>query len=351
MKISFVLPEISEKPIGGFKLVYQYANFFVQKGHSVTIYHMLAPSTHGVPDNVRSFKRQLRWHNRHMSWFDLNSAVNIKVGIYKTNQIDAGDSVIATAVTTADFVAGLSKSCGKKYYFIQNFENWGGVTSEQVNKTFSLPMKKIVISSWLADKVHQVNSDSVEVIPNFINDKIFFQERVYNKRANVVSLLNHTQITKRTDFGLAVLRQVKEQIPDLKVKLFGVYDAPSDLPEWVSYIFRPSEKELRSEVYNASRLYLMPSVLEGWGLTGMEAMACGAVPVATKFGGMLDFMHEGSDAALVERDNQLEFVRTIVGLLQQPERAASLSAEATKITEHFSLEKSGTLFLSFISAL
>ena len=37
MKICFILPQILRKPVGGYKIVYEYANRLSDKGHKVDI--------------------------------------------------------------------------------------------------------------------------------------------------------------------------------------------------------------------------------------------------------------------------------------------------------------------------
>lgn len=37
MNICFVLPQVSRQPSGGYKIVFEYANRFIQKGHEVSI--------------------------------------------------------------------------------------------------------------------------------------------------------------------------------------------------------------------------------------------------------------------------------------------------------------------------
>lgn len=37
MKITFVVNSFSRQPTGGLKIIYQYANHFVERGHTVTI--------------------------------------------------------------------------------------------------------------------------------------------------------------------------------------------------------------------------------------------------------------------------------------------------------------------------
>ncbi|WP_054746421.1 glycosyltransferase [Amylolactobacillus amylophilus] len=125
--------------------------------------------------------------------------------------------------------------------------------------------------------------------------------------------------------------------------------APKEVPSWVTYYHQPSIDILRNNVYGSSKIYLMPSVLEGWGLTGMEAMACGAVPVASKYGGMLDFMADDINAVLVEKDNEQSFVKTIIDLLQDPTRLSRLSDNAVQITSNFSIETSANKFLKILA--
>ena len=39
MKISFLLPFSGHKPVGGFKVAYEYANGLARRGHEVTVFH------------------------------------------------------------------------------------------------------------------------------------------------------------------------------------------------------------------------------------------------------------------------------------------------------------------------
>ena len=46
-------------------------------------------------------------------------------------------------------------------------------------------------------------------------------------------------------------------------------------------------------------IYVLPSAYEGWGLTAVEAMACGAAVITTRNGGVEDFARDGDNALLV----------------------------------------------------
>lgn len=350
MKINFVLPELAQTPIGGYKLVYQYANWFVEHGHDVFVYHKLGDSNKPIPKLIRQIKRKIDFQKSSstISWFNVDSRIHIVPGVYKDSQIRNADVIVATAAPTAEFVLKIRQEAGEKFYFIQNFENWGKYTDEMVYDTYRYPMTKIVISAWLAEFVKGATGKYPYVVQNFISKTDFFVSNQTKNRDNIISLLNHPQVTKRTNFGIEVLKKVKLRVPDLKVELFGAYEVPKNLPDWINYSYQPSVAKLRNIIYGKSKIYLMPSVLEGWGLTGMEAMACGAVPVASNYGGMLDFMDE-NNAVLVEKDNCIQFENAIIDLLNDQQRWEKLSDCSKLINDNYSIKRSAKKMLSIFN--
>lgn len=66
------------------------------------------------------------------------------------------------------------------------------------------------------------------------------------------------------------------------------------------YVFRGYKDEFAYAVQLASDFYLMPSRFEPCGLTQMEAMAKGALPLATSTGGLVDTIDEGVDGFRTE---------------------------------------------------
>lgn len=63
------------------------------------------------------------------------------------------DAVIATSWPSAYRVNKLNKDKGKKFYFIQDFEIWDN--EEYVKETYKLPLNKIVISSWINQRMRE----------------------------------------------------------------------------------------------------------------------------------------------------------------------------------------------------
>lgn len=300
-RISFVLPGPSVYPIGGYKMVFEYANRLSDRGHHVNIIFNCSPGVRNHPQ-IPSIIKFLYcyigvWY--FPKWFILNKNVH-KVCAYKdliyTNIPDA-DFICATAISTVDSVMKVPKEKGKKIYFIQDFENWGSWTADAVKETYRLGMKNIVIAKWLEKIVQDSRADCV-LIPNGIDFDVFnIDIPIASRKGHTVSMLYHEQVHKGSVYGIAALKKLKERYPDLQATLFGVPKRPDDLPTWIHYIKSATQPQLR-QVYNQSKIYLCPSIKEGFGLTGAEAMSCGCAYVASDYGGVHEYATDGRNVLL-----------------------------------------------------
>lgn len=66
------------------------------------------------------------------------------------------------------------------------------------------------------------------------------------------------------------------------------------------FVFRGYKDEFAYSVQLAADFYMMPSYFEPCGLTQMEAMAKGSLPIATSTGGLVDTIHDGIDGFRTE---------------------------------------------------
>ncbi|OIM08171.1 glycosyltransferase family 4 protein [Oenococcus oeni] len=347
-RINFVLPASRDQPIGGYKIIYQYANQLTDNGFDVSISFTYKgyPSVH----NVLRQKLGLLKHRiiggtfpKRITWFHFDSRVKLFFNVISSRDFPNADFLIATSAPTSRIVRELPSSKGKKFYFIQNFETWwyeGDVN--QLNQTFNLGLHNIVISQELRSKVVAAGAPEPFYLPNFYDHKEFNLVNSIENRKNKVALLNHVQLTKRTSFGLDVLNRVKQDIPDLEVELFGAYKAPSNLPDYVHFTYKADVKILREKIYGTAKVYLLPSILEGWVLTGMEAMASGALVVSSRIGGIVDYAND-KNSILVEPDNKKAFVDAVEKALLDDNLRVGLSREALTDVNKYQISTSTRL--------
>jgi glycosyltransferase involved in cell wall biosynthesis len=94
---------------------------------------------------------------------------------------------------------------------------------------------------------------------------------------------------------------------------FGTRPLP-DRPEGVTFVLSPDQPTMAGGIYNASTVYLQPSLREGFGLCAVEAMACGCALVTTANGGSDDYAQDGETALVCgdEVDDMADAVRRLV---------------------------------------
>lgn len=301
MKINFVLPGPSVFPIGGYKMVFEYANRLSERGYQVNIIFNCSPGVKNHP-NIPAIIKFLYCHIGvwyFPRWFTLHKEVR-KICAYK-DLVDAdipdADFICATAISTVESVMKVGLNKGKKLYFIQDFESWGKWTPNAVTQTYHLGMKNIVIAKWLEKIVHDSGADCV-LIPNGIDFNVFFVDNPIELRQGyTVSMLYNKSEYKGAVYGIEALKKLRKKYPNLKATLFGIPKRPADLPEWIQYVRNATQTQLH-QIYNQSKIYLCPSLKEGFGLTGAEAMACGAAYVASDYGGVHEYATDGRNVLL-----------------------------------------------------
>jgi glycosyltransferase involved in cell wall biosynthesis len=81
-------------------------------------------------------------------------------------------------------------------------------------------------------------------------------------------------------------------------------------------------------LYNEAAVFVNPSLKEGWGLTSIEANACGAPVVAADSPGLRDSVRHGETGLLVPPLDPAAFAAAITSILGNPETAARLRTGA-----------------------
>lgn len=349
MKITFILPGVARKPVGGYKVVYQYADFFSSLGHEVSIYHVkFLPHDFAVSSKEQAIylTKQILFRNGFFKlWYKFQHQV--KLYYYENSekmQLPKSDVVIATSWDTANIVDALPNISGCKYYFIQHFENWDD--EKNVIKTWKLPLNKIVIATWLKDLAVEFGEDA-QLVKNFIDPNQFYIIDDWKKRGPVVSMLYSEYPIKGSQLGLEAIKRAHKVLPKLKAILFGTGPAP-DLPDYIKYIHNPTIKALREDIYGKSSVYLFPSQSEGWGLTANEAMACGNLLIGTDNGGIRDYGIP-NETALVSPVNDLETLTNnlLVGLNNKDLRIR-LTEAGIKVVKELTIKNSGVQFLEIL---
>jgi phosphatidylinositol alpha-mannosyltransferase len=80
----------------------------------------------------------------------------------------------------------------------------------------------------------------------------------------------------------------------------------------------------RPDVYGSADLYLCPTTKASFGITLLEAMACGTPLVVSDITGFRELVSGGTEAVLVDKDDADAWARTAVELIADPARRGAM---------------------------
>lgn len=353
MKITFVLPGYPA-PIGGFRVVYEYANHLVAREHEVTIVHARFLRNFDPPPNFYRWLRRktgnllTRISMPNLQWLPIDKRVRmLYVREPIARSVPNSDVVLATAWQTAEYVTDYSSSKGRKYYLVQDFPPYMG-SQERIEASWKLPFEKVTVSRWLYDKVVSVTGTNHLVnVPNGIAFRRFRKIEDINNRPKRISMMYSPGKYKGAKDGIHALEICKRRHPDLQMTVFGRVLRPRQIPSWIEYRFNIPEEEL-VHLYNQTRIFLCSSLAEGFALPPAEAMACGCAVVSTDCGGNRDYAEDGITALLSPPGVPQALAGNVIRLLEDDDLRVRLAKAGYERIQKFTWERSTDLLEQFL---
>lgn len=217
------------------------------------------------------------------------------------------------------------------------------VSSFVKEKLYALGIKKkVVVISHGVDTSHFIPSKEIsDGNNNRVRARLITVSRIHPK--------------KNIELVLKAVSKLKERI-DVKYDIIGpivdkaYYRSLSALIKYlriekeVSFLGPKSYQELPSH-YNSAGIYVMPSApignldIETFGISFLEAAACGLPCIGPKIGGSSDFIKEGINGFMVSHDDHRSLVEKITLLSNDLELYGKLSRSARQSALDFSIDR------------
>jgi glycosyltransferase involved in cell wall biosynthesis len=350
LRITFLLPMSAAKPAGGFKVVYEYANFLAARGHKINVVH---PNLLRIEEPLSSFGLRTRikiraryfwmkWTRRYCPdhWFTVSPSVGMLwTETLAPENVPDADIVVATAWETAEWAVTYPSSKGRRFYIIQHLETWSG-PEQRVFDTWRMPLEKIVIAGWL-QRVATEMDEGTHLIPNGM-DFTHFKQTVpsEDRDPHQLLMLYHIVKWKGSADGLAAFELARKMIPKLSLTLFGIDPAPANLPPGVKYHHQPPQDALNG-FYNQAAIFISPSWTEGWGLPPAEALMCGGAIAVTRGGADEAFAIHNETALVSPIKDPLALAENIVRLVRDRDLRLRLAKRGHELIQQFTWERSG----------
>ena len=152
---------------------------------------------------------------------------------------------------------------------------------------------------------------------------------------------------KSPDLLVSAFARVLEVVPDAKLVIAGSGQEEDNLSRQIQdlnitgsvFMVGRLEKEKVAQLMAAADVFVLPSKIESFGLTLLEASAAGLPVVCSNAGGITEVFRDGFNALLCPPGDDNAMAKAIIRLLQDKELAKSISANAVETAGNFTWER------------
>ena len=205
---------------------------------------------------------------------------------------------------------------------------------------------RIAVSEPVVQAMGRYLDDEWEIVPNGVDTNSFHPNG--RRPADALAdgrprLLFLGRLDPRNGLGtvLEAMPRILDRFPGAQLTVAG--DGPlrplyerqaSRFGDRVRLVGRIYDE--RPEHYGTSDLYLCPTDKASFGITLLEAMACGTPLVVSDIVGFRELVDGGDEAVLVPADEPEAWSRTVIDLLNDPGRRAVMGAAGRAKAESYS---------------
>ncbi len=220
-------------------------------------------------------------------------------------------------------------------------------------KPFSLVYRKkhvMVISESTADEItaRGIVQSQVHVVKCGIDHDIYnIDPGTLKFERPTILYVGRLKKYKSIETAIDAMPDIIRQVPEVKLVIVGTGDhlpilqqrvKKLHLTENVSFTGFIPQKE-KVEYLRRSHLSIYSSLKEGWGLTNIEANACGTPVLASRVPGLRDSVDEGKSGLLYEYGNVNEFAEKVIKILSDKKFRSDLKRGALNHASNFSWDK------------
>jgi glycosyltransferase involved in cell wall biosynthesis len=204
------------------------------------------------------------------------------------------------------------------------FQGYGSVGNPRVSAMLERRPRVLAVSSFLVERA-RASGCPAELTRPGLDRTTFFAGPPCEEREPVVAMMTHANAFKAMDDGLETLARVHAAVPAAKLVLFGgEQPPPGRLPATASFLGELSREQVGTLLRRAS-VFVCPSLEEGLGLPGIEALACGAALASTDTRGSRDYALHEQTALVTAPGEPLALADSVVRLLREDELRGRLS--------------------------
>jgi glycosyltransferase involved in cell wall biosynthesis len=201
--------------------------------------------------------------------------------------------------------------------------------------------------------------DLITVIPNGIDVEFFTPDATARAERPTLAFLGRLKAYKRVDLVIDALQRLVAEGLDVELLVAGEGDQEGalraraerrglrDRVTLLGFLDEPAKRDLLRRAW----LHVLTSSKEGWGISNLEAAACGTPSVVSDAPGLRESVRDGRTGILVPHGDVGALAEAIGGLLRDAELRERLGRQARAFAEGYSWQASADAFEAYLLRL
>lgn len=307
---------------GGSKIILEQANRLTLLGHNVNlISHFPKPNWFPLNEKIKFI--QVPWEK--VLCEDIPKNSDIIIATYWREIYECIEQKIAPVVyfEQGDFHLFDRKALDNR-------------TFNYINKQLQTVPYVFTVSSFAKEKLKEIYNKDSYVIPNAVDDNIFFyREHEKNDIINITIIGAEQVEFKKIPLIIEAVNCAKKD--GYKIKLNWITPTkPEKINE--EAIINPKQIVI-GDTLRKTDIYICASMYESFCLPVLEAMTCGAAIITTNNGGNMDFVRDNENALIIEKDNVEDICKKLKMLLDDEAKREAISAKGVETATEYSWKK------------
>lgn len=268
------------------------------------------------------------------------------------------EQIVSTVWKTA-FEARIlaDRSHAKLLSFIQGYESYfeNGIRYGAVELSYKISDSLLTISDYLKTELKNIFNEDSTAIPNGINyDLIHLANPVAKSSIPTITIILRGNPMKGDWLLMDIIKHLNTLKSSLNINLISI-DKKISLPTVneninINLLLGPQNRNTIYQILQNSDIYIDASLSEGFGLTALEAMAAGCVPIVSNSMGINEYFKDGKNGLIVnDVNNANSYIKAIKSLLGDPKLLSTLSKNGLSTAHQYDFDNLVKSYIAYFN--
>lgn len=258
------------------------------------------------------------------------------------------DQIVSTIWKTAFEARTIANQKNAKLLsFVQGYESYfeNGTKYGAVELSYKISNSILTISKYLQKELKNVFKEDSEVIPNCINLDLIYNNSRKQSSIPTITIIMRGNAMKGDWVLIDIIKKLNALNQNIKINLISI-DKKIILPcindnIEINLLNGPQDRNTIYQLLQRSDIYIDASLSEGFGLTALEAMAAGCIPIVSDSMGVNEYIKNGQNGIIIkDLNNPNSYIEQIKKVLENNELAKSLKNNGKKTASSYDFDKS-----------